>query len=409
MASPGVITLSSTQPGDVTTTTNPTFAWSPLPGAVDYFFNLTDLTANQHFSPLELISASYTIGTPLTEGDDYQWYVQAIDNSGNTGPESAMSDISIQPAAVSTPDARGPIGTVKLATPTLQWTSVPRAAGYDLYVINPAGEQVPGSPFSVQAPTGGGSGLISYTLPTALTQSGAYQFYVRALFTDNSLGQPGATAEFTISTASDLAGPPSPVSPSGLAASTQPTFFWMPVVNAAYYEIEVQDLTGGTISNVLDPTLVTGLSYTLNQTLAPGHSYQWLVAAFDSAGLESAWSAPMTFQVPVPPPVVTGVTVKYLKHKAISAITISFDEPLQSLSAASVEFYRVAREIKKGKKVRIAGSLRVALVSYNGQEARHGAPGKANERAVATPGLGRNPSPGREPGREDDIVVRGLK
>ncbi len=76
----------------------------------------------------------------------------------------------------------------------------------------------------------------------------------------------------------------------------------MPVANAAYYEIEIQDVTGGTIGDVLDPTLAAGLSYASDQTLTYGHVYQWLVAAFDSEGLESAWSTPVTFQVPLARP-----------------------------------------------------------------------------------------------------------
>ncbi len=70
---------------------------------------------------------------------------------------------------------------------------------------------------SVPAPPGGGSGgLISYTLSTPLTQCRAYQFNVSAVFQDGSIGQPGESDDFTVSTAPDLAGPPTPVGPSAL-------------------------------------------------------------------------------------------------------------------------------------------------------------------------------------------------
>ena len=189
------------------------------------------------------------------------------------------------------------------ATPTLQWSPVPSAVGYKLYITDTTtGQPIPGSPVSV--PAGTGSGDLSYPLAAPLPASDNYAFYVRAVFADGSLSPPGSTDSFSLSTASDLAGPPTPGGPAGSSGSLQPTFRWSSTVaSAAGYQIEIKDVTAGTIGVVLSPTSVIGTSYTLNQILTTGHTYQWQVAAFDGNGQETPWSQPLNFQATISAPI----------------------------------------------------------------------------------------------------------
>jgi hypothetical protein len=289
------------------TTATPTLEWSAVSGASGYDVYLEDTTTDtQVLDGLPVIATSYVVAAPLNNGDSYQWYVTAYDNFGDIGVAPAALDftVDVPPTNVPTPNPTGPIGKDTTTTPTLQWTPVPMAVGYELYVNDTTLNQpIPGSPVSVPAKSG--SGNVSYPLATPLPVSDSYAFYVRAVFADGSLGPAGPTDDFTVSAASDLAGPPTLDNPEGSTYSTQPSFQWSTVTNAAGYEIEIEDTTNNTIRNVLEPTQVTGTSYTMGLALTPGDTYQWEVAAYDSANIETAFSSPETFQVLLLPPTAT--------------------------------------------------------------------------------------------------------
>jgi hypothetical protein len=298
-------------------TATPTLQWSTVSGAAGYDVYLEDTTTGtQVLNGLSVITSSYVVAAPLNNGDSYQWYVTAYDNYGDISVASAALDftVDVPPTTVATPNPTGPIGKDITTTPTLQWTPVPMAVGYKLYVNDTTINQpIPGSPFNVPAPSGAGD--VSYPLSEPLPVSDSYDFYVRAVFANGSLGRAGPTDDFTVSAASDLAGPPTLSAPVGTTYSTQPPFTWSPVMNAAGYEIEIDDVTNNAITNVLEPTPVTVPSYSPDQgLLIPGDTYQWEVAAYDSANigtadnsanLETAFSSPETFHVLLAPPTAT--------------------------------------------------------------------------------------------------------
>jgi hypothetical protein len=314
---PGPAALIAQGDSGVVTTATPTLQWSPVTGASGYYLYLGDTTTGtQIYDALPVISTSYQVTAPLKNGDSYLWYVTAYDNYGNISiaPAALAFTVNVPPAAVLVPNPV-PIGHPVGETPTLQWTTVPMATSYDLFITDSTTEQRV-QPFPIAVSLGSGSmsgGYFTYTLAPEYALpavSDHYTFYVQAV--SNGLpGPPGPTTTFTVSTAPDLSNPPTPEGPEGLTDMTQPAFQWSMVTNAANYEIEIDDTTNGTISTVLEPSPVSGTSYMPSLALILGHTYQWQVEAVNSAGQPSVWSK-ATFQVlpasPATPNAPSGTT-----------------------------------------------------------------------------------------------------
>ncbi len=129
--------------------------------------------------------------------------------------------------------------------------------------------------------------------------------------------------------------------------------------------------------------------------MTAGHTYQWQVAAYDNTGAVGTWSSPTTFSVPLPPPpsppYVTGIAgVAHAKKKQVSAVTIAFDEALQSASADSMGFYQVVQGVKKGKRIVYKKPVKIASVSYDGSRdvtVRLAKPVKGPIRLMVSPGI----------------------
>ena len=292
---PGTTTLDAKDDSGTLNTATPTLQWSPVPGASGYDLFLQDTTTGtQVFDPLPVTTTSFAVIAPLNNGDTYQWDVTAFDNFGNVGlaPPALTFTVAVTTVGPPTPTLKGPIGKTKIATPIFQWTPVPNAVGYSLYLKDTTTSQIlyPGIPVN---------GLM-YTPPTPLADADSYDWYVRAIYSDGTLGPAPPGADFGISDASDLAGPPTPTFANPLASGATPTFQWSPVANATGYQIEVFDTTNGKINSPQAPITVNATSYTAGTPLTPGHTYQWEVAAFDASGQETAWSKLLTFRVAPP-------------------------------------------------------------------------------------------------------------
>ena len=75
--------------GSVTTET-PTFQWSAVPEATGYYLSIVDTTTQVTIANnLQVTGTSYTPATSLTNGDSYQWQVQAYDGSARLARRAA--------------------------------------------------------------------------------------------------------------------------------------------------------------------------------------------------------------------------------------------------------------------------------------------------------------------------------
>ena len=251
------------------------------------------------YDALPVISTSYSVAAPLNNGDSYQWYVSAFDNYGNIGLAAAALTFSIAVPPPAPPVVTGPIGQVKSATTTFQVTSVPGATRYTLYLKDTTSGQLPLGTGAWQIDGG------SYTLPFPPVAGDTYQWYVSAYGVSGKLLYQSPTATYVLSTATDLAGPPTP-SPLVGPVTAAPTLQWSPVTNSTGYEVEIIDTTAGANGGFPYSAAVDGTSYVPNPPLSPGHTYQWQVEAFDSQGLVTLWSVGQPFHVPLSAPGLVG-------------------------------------------------------------------------------------------------------
>ena len=70
-------------------------------------------------------------------GITYQWQVAAVvttDGVETSGPVTSLSQFTISVPGPAILDVKDDSGTLTTTTPTLQWSPVPGAAGYDLYL-----------------------------------------------------------------------------------------------------------------------------------------------------------------------------------------------------------------------------------------------------------------------------------
>ncbi len=369
-------------------TAAPTFQWSTVSNAVGYEVEILDITDDAtgslpSLTPVEV--TSYTPSSPLAPGQTYQWQVEAFDQNGLVTLWSSPLTFHVPPSA---PSPTSPSGTTDLTTPMFQWSPAAGAAGYQFELTDVTG----GGDTVVVGPTNVGG--TSYTPAGALTVGHTYQWQVLA---DDSSGADSAWSSPV--TFQIVPPPPSLISPAGTTTSTTPTFQWTAAAGAAGYQIEIADVTGGGDAVILAPTKVAVLTYTLAAPLTAGHTYQWQVLAYDSSGADSSWSSPMSFSIPPAnsqsngssptPPSVTGLVGVTLAKKKVSAITIAFDEALESASADSIGFYQVAPETKKRKKIVYGKPVKIA-VSYDGSHdvtIRLARPVKGPLRLMVLPGI----------------------
>src|SRR5207245_2117134 len=80
-------------------------------------------------------TTSFSVTVPLPSGHQYQWTVTGNDSALTTA--SALFTVAVPGATGSlpAPTLSGPSGLLTTGTPTFQWSSVPGAAGYGLYVF----------------------------------------------------------------------------------------------------------------------------------------------------------------------------------------------------------------------------------------------------------------------------------
>src|SRR6185437_4483814 len=140
---------------------------------------------------------------------------------------------------------------------TFQVTSVPGATRYTLYIKDTTTGQLPlGTP--AWQINGG-----SFTIPFPPVAGDNYVWYISAYDAYGNLLYQSSTNTFVLSTATDLAGPPTP-SPLGGPATATPTLQWSPVANAVGYEVEILDVTAGITGSPPSLTPVIGTSDTVS-------------------------------------------------------------------------------------------------------------------------------------------------
>ncbi len=180
--------------------------------------------------------------------------------------------------------------TVPVSGVTFQWNAVSGSGGYGLRISQGASTVFQGT----LSGSGNTSTLVS--LP-----NGTYTFSVRSCaggFADANCGA-YSSVSFTVALGTPTAAPSiaAPTSGQNFTASTQ-TFSWTPVSGAASYEVQLDDMAAGGISELNLALFGAPPPTSTIYSMKASSSYRLRVRAC-TAGC-GAWSAAVTFQVTLP-------------------------------------------------------------------------------------------------------------
>ncbi len=277
-------TLISPIDKSVVTTSQPTFEWSSVSGAVEYNIQADTDTA---FDPA--IGSDYTSSTSYTPppqmalpDDRYYWRVRAKDSSGTWGSWSVVWRFNVDTMPPAKPILASPINGAGFSTTTVtfNWNDVTDAYYYHLQVDDTS-DQCPSPLISLNTLTAS-----EYTA-NSLPEDSTIYWRVCARDIDGNWGVWSNVWWFEI----DLTSPTAPTlfSPiSGTYIGSTVTFQWNSVLDAVEYRFQTDtDSLFGTPVN----HYTADLSYSTSFPSTSHTRYYWRVAAKDNVGYWSSWSS----------------------------------------------------------------------------------------------------------------------
>jgi hypothetical protein len=337
----------------------PPFAWSPVPGADSYQFQVA---ADQNFNSPVLGQGEGSFTTKNTRATlkktlpngRYWWRVRATAKNGDTSPWSNPRSIVKSWTAVPTSQTPAPgyPFTFPAAPMTLGWSPVPYAASYMFSLAS--------DPALANVVINNGQPLQTWATnyaPVNLLPSGTYFWNVVPVDSEGNKGTPSPVSSFTWSWPSATT---SRVTDLMVAPEMfDPQFSWDPVPGATKYEVEVNssvDFAPG--SKVCCSQLTTSTS------LAPtvvfrDNTYYWRVRALDAAGNAGVWNRGPDFVKTfdkVPP--VTAPSIKNLHMRDF------LDDPGTDLDPGTAG-YQTDVPILKWDSVPGASAYLVDVAQYN--------------------------------------------
>ncbi|MCC6170244.1 MAG: hypothetical protein IT329_23700 [Caldilineaceae bacterium] len=309
--------------------TYPYFSWTPVPGAERYRIQIDDdIAFGRPLADEKVYNATAYTQPEWREfayDKDVFWRVQAIDARGNTTDwtvpfmfrfSSAPPPNLVYPLPYYTPDADLPVRTERtIAWPVFVWdTTHAYLSGNgpasfimpDYYVLSVAEDPSFAAPlFTVE--TAGLAAAPTLAQPFNNLQDGKFYFWrVQAM----KGGVPMSATSITWQTRIDRRVPQLPFAPTATpihpeegfeAVAVAPVLGWLPVQNAAAYQVQVsrgpefrEDALVDT-ADALFPYYVPGQG---SKTPLPFGTYWWRVRAKDGGGaVLGDWSAPRHFNL----------------------------------------------------------------------------------------------------------------
>ena len=164
----------------------------------------------------------------------------------------------------------------KKGQPTLKWSAVSGAAGYQLWCSYDGGNDYDPS---YRWLANNDKTATSYTVPADTLKKGqTYTFKVRAVTSSGAVGSFSKEVTFTYNPAASLA---APTVTAGLDDQGYPALTWPAVPDAARYEVYRAASEDGNFAQL---AAVTSNSYTNSAVLTDGAAYYYKVRALDSDG-----------------------------------------------------------------------------------------------------------------------------
>jgi murein DD-endopeptidase MepM/ murein hydrolase activator NlpD len=257
------------------TTFRPRLEWNGLAGASRYDLWVNNVSTGQN----EIIRQSTLTGTSFIPASDlslgtYRFWVRGIDVDGVAATWSQAADFTI----VAPAQIQSPVSVMTLnPRPVFQWSVVPGAASYDLFIRNlDTGASI----------TPRGISATSWTSSSDM-QAANYRWWVQAVSSQGIRSDWSAQAEF------NTGGRTVMLLPNGQVTNGLPTFTWRAVIGASQYELWV-NRDGGPARIINE--LVTTTSFQPNQSLPKGTYRAW-VRAF-SGSVAGPWTGTaVTFEI----------------------------------------------------------------------------------------------------------------
>jgi hypothetical protein len=272
-------TLLSPANGTQLAATQPEFQWTPVQGASNYRVQVsTDPSFGTLLTNVTTRSTGYVSTTTYPAQSTLYWRVQATDGQGIALTWSSPGTFK---QVLPTPQPLGGATSGGLI-PTLRWTRVNGAIGYDVHVVLPSGST---KDFHVP---------ISAMVPVGLTGSGAFHWQVRADFSGAGAGAGPYSA--LVSFERDL----NPVTHTALARSSHALIFsWRGRPGLKEYILQISSrrnfLSGAVETDTTQGTVVASLL--TSGAYAQRGRFYWHVEAVDADGNSTGFSPTKSFRL----------------------------------------------------------------------------------------------------------------
>ena len=233
----------------------------------------------------------------------------------------------------------------KKGQPTLKWSAVSGAAGYQLWCSYDSGD---GTGPWYHWLTNLDKGTASFTDDRELEKGRTYTYKVRAVTSSGAVGSFSKEVTFTYNPAASLA---APTVTAGLDDQGYPALTWPAVPDAARYEVYRAASEYGDFTRL---AAVTSNSYTNSAVLTDGAAYYYKVRALDSDGEAGPFSDVVSVTYTARPALVAsgkcGDSASW-KLDADGVLTITGAGPMedygQSASDNGAPWRTYANDIKK--------------------------------------------------------------
>jgi predicted outer membrane repeat protein len=281
-----MVSLGSTQlisPQGAIVPNRPVFTWEEAPATTYYRLQVNGPGGILHdaWHPSTDICASSICQFQMDDylinygGANFSWQVQSYGPDYTPWPINGPLNFSVGVANPSTP-----AGTITGAVNHLEfgWSELAGAAWYQLYLNGPAGYVTDQWVSASQC----GAGTCTYTLNMALSQSGDYQWYVRA-WEPAGYGSWSIEQNFTLSPSV----PPviTKLGPTGTVTDLDVEFSWVEAPTAASYELYIAGPDGFSSLTTWNATAACeGGTCTATVSLPGNGAHTWYLRGINGAG-----------------------------------------------------------------------------------------------------------------------------
>lgn len=271
--------------GSIVATPTPILTWGDVDGATAWELKAAATEPGLAESPsIELADRSYTVPTPLGDGESLWWAVRARNASGTWGAWSGSIHCTYQePPAYLLTETTPMDGRILYATPaSIHWNGFSGAIDYEIG-IDADGD------FSTGVEVAGPLADSAYVPATPFTAGVTAWWRVRARIGAAEWTAWSTALSFTIS--DSVPAPVSPANGSDLVNDPTPTFVWSAPSDGAALSYELRYRYGYEPTDTLGTTIALGgTAWTPETDFILNSRYYWHVRGIDADGNPGPWS-----------------------------------------------------------------------------------------------------------------------